>query len=350
MDCDMERFQPFWESSDIKEEILVFVEENDVISATLAFDNPQNVVLRDRTGRIFEKDKDYMQRGNQVIAINKDIPYLKAEWLRNENVPRELPNENETYNIEGCLLIDPLYLKNMQIFADYSTDKKCDLEVVSNDIRLPETKRLLNEEKKLKIALFGDSISNAANSSFEMGFSGFTHWITPAIEYIQGESGATVEFVNVSRSGYGTEWALEAVEEKLGKEHVDLTVIAFGMNDGSADMSVETFVQNVSKLIDDIRNYNPNTEFVLVATPIPNADCKSVYKEQVHYIDGLRALEGEGIAVVNMTEVFIWLLKRKRYCEISGNNLNHPNDFGYRFYTDAFKLLFYKILNKDGTK
>ena len=42
----MERFKPFWESSDIKEEILVFVEENGVISANLAFDNPQNVVLR----------------------------------------------------------------------------------------------------------------------------------------------------------------------------------------------------------------------------------------------------------------------------------------------------------------
>ena len=73
----MERFKPFWESSDIKEEILVFVEENGVISANLAFDNPQNVVLRDRTGRTFEKDKDYLQRGNKVIVISEDIPYLK---------------------------------------------------------------------------------------------------------------------------------------------------------------------------------------------------------------------------------------------------------------------------------
>lgn len=346
----MEKFQPFWEKDCIKGEIVLFVEEDGVCFATLAFDEPKNIVLYDRTGKIFQENIDYIVQGNRIIAQAKDIPYLKAEWLKNKNVPREIPSENETYHIEGCLLIDPLYLRNMQLFADYATAKKCDLKVVSDDIKLPQTKRLLNEEKKLKIALFGDSISNAANSSFEMGFSGFAHWITPVIEYIQSESGASVDFVNVSRSGYGTEWALGAVEEKLAKENVDLAVIAFGMNDGSADMSVETFVQNVSKLIESIKQYNPKTEFVLVATPIPNEACEAVYKEQIHYIDGLRALEGKGITVVNMTEVFTWLLKRKRYCEISGNNLNHPNDFGYRFYTDAFKFLFYKIFNESGKK
>lgn len=343
----MKKFQPFWENAYIKEEILVFVEQGSEISATLAFDAPQNVVLRDRTGRVLQENKDYIRKGNRIVALSKEIPYLKAEWLKNINVPKEIPNENEAYHIEGCLLIDPRYLRELQILAEYTTTGAA-LKIVSDKICLPETKRLLNEEKKLKIALFGDSISNAANSSFEMGFSGFTHWITPVIEYMQNESGTDVEFINVSRSGYGTEWALEAVEEKLGKEHVDLTIIAFGMNDGSADMSMETFVQNVSELMERIKQYNSKTEFVLVATPIPNADCKAVYKEQARYIDGLRALEGKGVSVVNMTEAFTWLLKRKRYCEISGNNLNHPNDFGYRFYTDAFKRLFYQICNQNG--
>lgn len=343
----MEKFQPFWEKSCIKGEILLFVEEKGFRFATLAFDDPKNIVLYNREGKIFQENIDYTVQGNRIIAVDENIPYLKSEWLKNENVPENIPNENEAYHIEGCLLIDPLYLRNIQVFADYSIGKKCDLKVVSHDIKLSQTERLLKEEKKLKIALFGDSISNAANSSFEMGFSGFEHWITPVIRYIEKEAGADVDFINVSRSGYGTEWALEAVDEKLSKANVDLTVIAFGMNDGAADMSVTTFVQNVSKLIDHIKQYNPKTEFIVVATPIPNADCKSVYKEQIHYIDGLRMLEEDGITVVNMTEVFTWLLDRKRYCEISGNNLNHPNDFGYRFYTDAFTLLFHRILERE---
>ncbi len=345
----MEKFKPFWESSDITGEILVFVEETGLISATLAFDNPQNVVLRDRTGKEFEENKDYIQKGNKVIALSGEISYFKSEWLKNDNVPKNIPNENETYNIEGCLLLSPQYLREMQVLANYTKNGGGCLQVLSEVIRLPQTERLLREHKKLKIALFGDSISNAANSSFEMGFSGTEHWIAPVIRYIE-EADVVVDFINVSRSGYGTEWALEAVEEKLSKENVDLTIIAFGMNDGAADMPVEAFVKNVSSLMEEIKQYNQRTEFILVATPVPNADCSSVYKEQINYANGLRALEGQGITLVNMTEVFTWLLKRKRYCEISGNNLNHPNDFGYRFYTDAFKLLFYKIFNQDGKR
>ena len=90
--------------------------------------------------------------------------------------------------------------------------------------------------------------------------------------------------------------------------------------------------------------------FTVLPCAFTRTDCKAVYKEQINYANGLRALEGQGITLVNMTEVFTRLLKRKRYCEISGNNLNHPNDFGYRFYTDAFKLLFYKIFNQDGKR
>lgn len=344
----MEKFKPFWESNDINEEILVFVEKDGVTSAGLLFDNPQNVVLRDRTGKAFEKNKDYIQKGNKVIAVSGDIPYFKFEWLKNENVPKNIPNENETYNIRGCLLISPQYLREMQVLANYTKTGGGGLQILSDVICLPQTERLLKKDKKLKIALFGDSISNAANSSFEMGFSGAEHWIAPVVKYIEQEVQADVDFMNVSRSGYGTEWALEAVDEKFGEENVDLAIIAFGMNDGSADMSVETFIHNISKLMEKIKKYNEKTEFILVATPVPNADCSAVYKEQINYVDGLRTLEKQGITLVNMTEVFTWLLKRKRYCEISGNNLNHPNDFGYRFYTDAFKLLFYKICNKDG--
>ena len=196
----MKKFQPFWESSYINGEILIFVEEEGVCFASLAFDEPKDVVLYNREGKIFRENIDYMMQGNRIISLTDNIPYLKAEWLKNENLPRESPNENETYHIEGCLLIDPLYLRSIQLFADYSTEEKCGLKIVSDDIRLPQTERRLKEEKKLKIALFGDSISNAANSSFEMGFSGFEHWITPVIEYIQNESGAAVDFINVSRS------------------------------------------------------------------------------------------------------------------------------------------------------
>jgi cephalosporin-C deacetylase-like acetyl esterase len=115
------------------------------------------------------------------------------------------------------------------------------------------------------------------------------------------------------------------------------------MNDGSADMSVEEFVENNKQIIKLIKDKNPDVEFVLISPPVPNKDCKAVYKEQANYKKGLQSLVSDGIAMINMTDVFLELLKKKRYCEISGNNLNHPNDFGYKFYTDAFTYLFYQL-------
>jgi lysophospholipase L1-like esterase len=250
-----------------------------------------------------------------------------------------MPTENARYKVEGCLLIDPKSLRGMQILARYEHAPKTLNGVLADGLDLPKTYALLKEKKRLKIALFGDSISNSANSSWEMGFDGYEHWFSPVISYLYATYGAEVEFINVSRSGYGTDWALTAVDEKFQGEEVDLAIVAFGMNDGTAGMGVEQFTENTALVMDKIRAHNKDTEFVLIATPVPNPDC-DFYKAQKEYIHGLRTLETTGVTVLNMTEAFNFLLTKKRYCEIGGNNMNHPNDFGYAFYTDAFKVLF----------
>jgi hypothetical protein len=54
----------------------------------------------------------------------------------------------------------------------------------------------------------------------------------------------------------------------------------------------------------------------------------------------LKALcERENYAFMDMLSVSEYYLKTKDYSEISGNNFNHPNDFIYRFYADAFAYL-----------
>ena len=41
----------------------------------------------------------------------------------------------------------------------------------------------------------------------------------------------------------------------------------------------------------------------------------------------LQAMEGPGIAVADMTTFHRGLLSRKRFWDMSGNNVNHPNDW-----------------------
>ena len=329
-----------------KDEILVFAEEHGVITAGLAFDGPKNVVLKDRKGNKLSEGIDYVISDNRVELLNRSFPYYREGWLQNQNVPQEIPSENLQYGIEGCLLLDPVYMRETQFLASYDCERTKLPKSVSDVLCLPITYQKLRNQKRLKVVLFGDSISNAANSSWELGWEGYEHWCVAALKEIERIYGATIEFENVSLSGSGTEWAKEAVTEKFSGQDADLAIIAFGMNDAPDGMSVEKFTQNISEIMERIKALKSDTEYILISTPVPNKDCAYVYKEQEHYVRGLRMLEDTGITVLDMTTVFLWMLRRKRYCEISGNNLNHPNDFGYMFYTDALKELFVSLKMK----
>ena len=341
-------FCPIWGDTSVKDEILVFVKEDGEVFANLLFDGVEELVITDREGRLLEKDKDYFIKGNRVCAIN-EVPYFEDKWLKNIDVPQFINSENEVYKIEGCLLFSPKDLREFQLLASYKHKyNNAFPNVLSDRLELPKTYDKLKAGKVLNMALFGDSISNAANSSWEMGYGG-RHWICEVKDNIERFFNARVNVSNFSRSGYGTEWALNVVDEKFSSPQ-DLVILAFGMNDGASDMTVAEFVENNKQIIKQIKEKNPNTEFVIISPPVPNENCEAVYKEQVNYKNGLRNLVGNGVAMINMTDVFLELVKKKRYCEISGNNLNHPNDFGYKFYIDAVTYLFYRLKIRNENK
>ncbi len=339
----MERFTPFWYGNKIEDEVLVFHEEKGEIVAHLAFNEPQNLVIKDREHRTLVEGVDYVQRGNTVVLRNPALFHFKREWLDGEVLPAEIPNENAAYGIKGCLLVDPVFLQTKQLLASYTCTLTPFPDPILDRVRLPHTYEKLKREKKLKIALFGDSISNAANSSFSIGLPGFEHWITPVLRNVEKTFEANVEFINVSRSGYGTEWGISAVEEKFGGQNVDLAIIAFGMNDGAAGIPPQAFVENLQTIMQKIKEINPKTEFILVATPLPNPNCKQVFLYQKDYIYPMAKLACDGIAVVDMTTVTEFFLQRKDYIEIGGNNLNHPNDFFYKVYEEGFSELFCRL-------
>ena len=58
------------------------------------------------------------------------------------------------------------------------------------------------------------------------------------------------------------------------------------------------------------------------------------------YRDELKALAGPGVALADVTAVWELLLKHKHDLDLTGNGLNHPNDFGHRLYAQAILSLF----------
>ena len=61
----------------IDNEILVFAEEDGIISAHLAFHAPRNVIIEDRAGKRLTEGKDYMISGNSVELLNRELPYYR---------------------------------------------------------------------------------------------------------------------------------------------------------------------------------------------------------------------------------------------------------------------------------
>ena len=57
------------------------------------------------------------------------------------------------------------------------------------------------------------------------------------------------------------------------------------------------------------------------------------------YRDELRKLTGPGIALADLTAVWSEIEQHKHHFDMTGNGLNHPNDFGHRLYAQCILRL-----------
>jgi hypothetical protein len=85
-----------------------------------------------------------------------------------------------------------------------------------------------------------------------------------------------------------------------------------------------------------IRRKRPNVDFILVATMMGNPEwSRSDTSLYMQYRDDLMRLSGPGVAVADLTSMWGDLLKSKKYVDLTGNGVNHPNDFGHRVYAEV---------------
>jgi hypothetical protein len=213
--------------------------------------------------------------------------------------------------------------------------------------KLGKTLCKLKKGLNLKVILYGDSISAGYNASGFTGAPPFQPcWGELFAEKLRRTYGTEITFLNPSVAGMASGWGLENVEELVSRHMPDLVVLAFGMNDGTGRLAPEDFINNIEAIMEDVRKHNTEAEFILVAPMLPNKLAglpdfpeMSFWGEQENYLEALKRLEGEGTAVADMTSVHRELLKVKRYCDMTGNHVNHPNDFLSRWYAQVVSAL-----------
>lgn len=198
--------------------------------------------------------------------------------------------------------------------------------------QLPRTQRLLLTKSPVTVVLFGDSISEGYDSSGRSGVwpyqPGYGDLVARQLRKVYG---APLTFMNHARAGGSSEHATTQVDAQVAWFKPDLVLLAYGMNDRTEERRI-AYRENLEKIIDAVRARSPETEF-LVITPMLNNPKQPTGLDPVKYIrdEALRVMR-TGVAFVDITSTELAMLERKDYLDLSGNGVNHPNDFMQRIY------------------
>lgn len=204
---------------------------------------------------------------------------------------------------------------------------------------LPGTAARLAAGRPLTIAVFGDSISTGCNAS---GWAGAPPW-QPAWQdllalELERAYGSRILLRNFAVGGTDTAWGVASVGPTAA-ERADLVVLAFGMND-CAGRPPEEFAANMRAMVEAVRAARADTEVVLVAGMMGHSDWTALRTELLpQYRDAMKRMCGPGVALADLTGVWQEMLTRKQHRDLTGNGVNHPNDFGHRVYAQALLAL-----------
>ena len=213
-------------------------------------------------------------------------------------------------------------------------------------LKIPQGKRekfskslaKLERKEKFSLLFFGDSITTGANAS-GLPHGGNTPPYADSFpemvwKKLQSVFQTEIEYHNTAVGGWNTVHGIQTFDEKALFQNHDLFVLGFGMNDGGR--SSDDYEKNLEEMIVRFHEKNPETPIVLIATMLPNIHSNWL-RNQPNHEAAVLALEEKYpfVAAVNMTELHGEILKRKRYRDMTGNNVNHPNDFLGRIYAQA---------------
>ena len=324
--------EPIWEGTTAYEESVWPVAEQDgtVKDIPLLYHADKIISVQNlaRT-ETYQQGEDYiLADGKLRIPKDSHIPVTSYDTYHPSTGMFSDKNGGYTYWEEGTGIV------TRQIYVTYQhSDSWEGQKPVDKSNLLPKTMQRLENRQDLKIVFYGDSITEGYNTSgFVKTAPYMPKWSTLVTESLKkAYPFSNITEVNTGLSGKDTRWGVQNLSERVTAYNPDLVVLAFGMNDGG-QLSSEEYVANLQTMIDGIHAKNPDCEIVLVSTTLPNPDVPEVQGYHAAYEAAMLAMEQEGIAVADMTAVHKALIEKKSFRNMTGNNVNHPNDYLARIY------------------
>jgi lysophospholipase L1-like esterase len=316
--------ETFWTSTTMRGESLMFVERPGGDLRSLLFRADRLLSLISCTGEVaYHEGRDY--------ALNHASG--EVQRLAGSRIPLTTREGLSTLIADG----DDDAFHRHQVAATYEHAAGLWTAPVpgASTAQLPRTHDRLRKAQPLTVCLTGDSISEGYNASGFIGVAphqpAFGGLVAAGLELA---SGSPVTFHNFAVAGWTADNG-RADADRVAAAKPDLVLVAYGMNDACYADAAD-FSANIEAIVDEIHGSAPDAEFVLISPMLPSPECDFVVPERFpEYRDALAKLSGPGAALADVTTLWRALLVRKSPHDLSGNGLNHPNDFGHRLYAQT---------------
>lgn len=335
--------QPFWEgNSVVNETFLPYKIDEDMemfLEVPLLYraDEIEYISNYELT-QIYKEGEDYFLKDGKII-----IPYDSkiSPMLKSVMNPATIPNDglNAKCATGGYLLYTEgdFIVKKQCVISYKHTDKWSGYKPNGQINKLPKIKRNLQQGGAISLVVYGDSITVGCNSSGFMNMSPFMPtWPDMVVQALKCKYGAEITCTNCAVGGTTSSWGLDNFDNVFKNINADLFFVNFGMNDG-VNVSVDTYIRNIKGIIEKILCKNKYAEVVLVASTFPNPLAMGIecYKDRYPYLFKLADEFDDSVAVAPLTPIHEYILTKKRYFDMTANNINHPNDMMCRIYAQT---------------
>ncbi len=367
---------PLWAGECVYRETVMFIGKED--RAPLLYVPTEILSVTSYDGAIlYREGEDYVCSADGMLSLceNSQIPYIEEEAFYHDD-PSSLISVpykgKETFIYWG----EGTTMTRWQIAVTYRHASTPILPPDRYENRFADFLSKMERGEDVTVLFYGDSITRGANSSYACETPPFLppwsmlcseylarryefreHFVDTGLEWALpvpqedltfGDRG-TLSFINTAVSGWTSGQGLENLQERILNQiethGCDLMVFAFGMNDKR--ITVEEHVANMRAMVEQVVRVTPQASVLLVvpmyANPASTRWCtvQPLFEEADKVLAEEYTRQGTPCAVVPMTTMSARVLARKRFCDYSGNNINHPNDFMMRLYarTTLYTLL-----------
>jgi len=339
--------EPVWRGDTVYRESLIFVRDEEERPAVgkLLFPAEEIIAIHRADGTLaFEVGRDFtFKPGEQTLTLTPDsrIPQLAAaDLFPPVGAPRSIPHKTGDTS-RGVLFDNQHWFHDQQVEVTYKHKPAKWVGKIPTLAReqLPKTIAHLRAKQPLTLAVSGDSISEGYNAS---GFSGARPWMPPYPDLVAAQLrasyGGEVKLVNRAVGGWNVARGQGDLDALLATKP-NLVIIAYGMNDVGG-RNPESYRAAIADMLARIKQHDPDTEVILVATMLGNSQWVHTPREMFRpYRDALASLVGPGVALADLTDLWEQLLVHKREIDVNGNGVNHPSDFGHRLYAQVILAL-----------